>query len=60
MILLQLVAMPLMLIGLLLCYVGAFPVIVVNLIAQAHLMAQIYLRDVAAGGPDLRVAADEL
>lgn len=54
------VGMGLAIAGLLLCYVGIFPVVVLGTIAHAHLMAQIYRRWVEQGGEQLEIAALEV
>lgn len=47
-------------VGMLLCYVGVFPVVVLGMVAQAHLMAQVYRRWVEQGGEALQVAATDV
>lgn len=46
------------LIGLFACYVGAFAVAVVGMVAQAHLVAQVYRAWVAQGGEEIPVAPE--
>ena len=47
-------------VGMLMCYVGIFPVVVLGMIAQAHLMAQVYRLWVEQGGEELSVAATDV
>lgn len=58
--LLWLVGAALGLVGILACYVGAFVVAVVGMIAQAHLMAQVYQAWLAQGGEALPIAATDV
>ena len=58
--LLWVVGMGLGIVGMLMCYVGIFPVVVLGMIAQAHLMAQVYRRWVEQGGEELSVAPAEV
>jgi hypothetical protein len=47
-------------VGILACYVGAFLVGILGMVAQAHFMAQVYLADVAQGGEQLPIGPDDL
>lgn len=47
-------------VGLMFCYVGVFPAIVVSSLLHAHFMTQVYERDVAMGGTPLAIGRDEI
>lgn len=47
-------------VGLLACYVGAFIVAMLGMVAHAHFFAQVYLEDVARGGESLPIGPDDL
>ncbi len=55
-----LVSMPLFLVGMLACGLGAIPAGIAVMIAQTHLMAQIYQAWLARGGEALAVAGGDL
>jgi hypothetical protein len=56
--LIGLVAIPLVFVGMLACYVGIFPVAVVLQIVHAHFMAQVYELYLERGGEPLKAAPD--
>jgi len=56
--LIALVSIPLALVGMLLCYVGIFPVVVLLVVVQAHFMAQVYERYLEKGGEPLTIPPD--
>ncbi|MEM9191763.1 MAG: DUF4013 domain-containing protein [Myxococcota bacterium] len=48
------------LLGLLFCYVGAFPAMVVGGVARAHFLAQVYEQAVQKGAKSLPIASDDV
>lgn len=57
---LWIVGFGLAMVGMLACYVGVFPVMVLGMIAQAHMMAQIYSRWLERGGEALPLGPTEI
>lgn len=59
-IIIWLASLPLVFIGIITCYIGLMPAVVVMTFAHAHFMAQVYEKWVAEGGEPLDVAAGEV
>lgn len=49
----NLLTIPLTLVGLLACFIGVYPAVVVAMMAGQHLMAQLYLDYLSAGGEEI-------